>query len=166
MIFYSDRRSKVLSGLTLVEVLVVMAISTFILAGSMGTYVFFNNIRNTEALNKAANTVKFRLEEARSLTISSKDSSVYGVHLEATQVVLFKGDTYVAGAASNQVSALGAYAIISSINLSPSGSDIVFERLTGEASRTGTIVAAQVSDATKIKTITISKTGFASLVSP
>ena len=165
MIFSAFSIRQKNGGITLVEVLVSISISVFILAGAVGTYIFFKNIRNTEALNNAGNIAKFRLEEARSLTLSSKDSSVYGVHFETSAVVLFKGNTYVAGASTNDVSSLGPYATIST-SLNGGGSDVVFSRLTGETTQNGTITAAEVADPTKTITITLSQTGFVSLQSP
>ena len=124
-----------------VEMLVVIAIVFVILASAGGMFVFLRTIRATQSLNQAGQAVKYRLEEARSLTVASKNGLAYGVHLESAKVVLFVGPSYVAGASTNQTTLFDTSVTIPAsggINLTPAGSDVLFARITGAASKSGT----------------------------
>lgn len=148
---------------TVVEMLVVLAVMALILASAGGMFSFLKNIRATQALNQGGQAVKYRLEEARSLTIASKNAVAYGVHFESGKIVLFIGPTYTAGLATNQTTTLDPLVTISSINLTPAGSDVLFERVTGASNKSGTIVVSQVADTTRKITNTISLTGLVSM---
>ena len=96
----------------------------------------------------------------RAVTIKSSfvDSSKYGVHFEASRVVLFKGNTYDANDPDNEEYLLRGNTL-SPITLTGGGSDVVFERLNGKTNQSGTVTISSVSDPSRSKVITIRGTG-------
>lgn len=142
-------------GFTLIEVLVVLAIMTIILTIIISGFTVF---QNTQALDKNSETVAEVLQTARVQTLSSKNASQYGVHIGSTSLTLFSGSTYVPGAPDSQNYPLLGSDSALSLSLTGGGTDIVFNRLTGETAEDGTItVSSPLSN--RVRTITIYKTG-------
>lgn len=140
-------------GFSVVEVLIALAIlallSTIVLSS-------FLNSRKAQSLSLDADAVAQLIRQARSQTISSRGSSQYGVRFASTTATLFTGSTYIPGTPTNSIFTVSAGNSISAISLSGGGSDIVFSRLSGEASRSGTITLSSVGGS---KTITVYATG-------
>jgi len=141
---------------TLVEILVVLASVTILVSISFVSYDRFNK---NEALEKDAVRVIALYEEARALSLGSNNGSVYGVHAETTKVVRFKGEIYTAGDSDNIQEFLSNYATISSISLSGGGSDVVFSRLGGTTTKSGTITLSLKSVPAQTKVISIYLSG-------
>lgn len=146
---------KLTKGFTLIELLMVMGVM-----GVIGAIVFtsFLKLRDTQALSKDTETIVAVLREARNQTLSSKNASVYGVHFSATSTVFFVGSTYSAGAATNKTYPLNSGDNILTISLAGGGSDVVFQRLSGETSQNGTVVISS-SKLSYTKSVVIYKTG-------
>lgn len=144
------------NGFTLIEVLVVLAISAILVAISLSSYSSWN--KNTE-FNISGKTVSSYLSDARNLTLASKNSSVYGVHLETTKVVLFTGDTYSSSEPSNKEYIFPNNVQISVINLNGGGSDVIFNRLTGETNQFGTTTISRIDDPSSTIDIVVKQTG-------
>ncbi|MFA5888670.1 MAG: type II secretion system protein [Candidatus Paceibacterota bacterium] len=142
-------------GFTLVELLVVVAIMSVVSMIIFNTFVTF---KTNQALNMDTDTVVEVLRQARNQTLTSKNSSSYGVHFSSTKVTLFVGTSYIAGSPTNQDFILSSTDTILTISLTPSGSDVVFDRLTGETVNYGTVVVSSPG-ISKSKTVTIYKTG-------
>ncbi|MEI8270282.1 MAG: hypothetical protein WCG45_02850, partial [bacterium] len=70
---------------------------------------------------------------------------------------------YNSNNASNEIINIPSPARISSITLTGGATEVYFNRLTGTASKTGTVVVSITSDANLTKTITISSTGVVSI---
>lgn len=143
-------------GFTLIEILVSTAI--IVLVGSI-TVSVFSSFNRERSLMKDVAEVAALIEEARALTLSSKDRSSFGVRFEADRAIRFQGTAYVEGAASNVTVLLGPSTTISSISLSGGGNDVVFEKLTGDATRTGSVTIALLKDPSRTKVIQIFGTG-------
>ncbi len=143
-------------GFTMIEILIVLAIIAIMIAVVLPS---FSQMRKNEVLKSAVEDVASAINKAKSQSQSSIDSSEYGVHFETNQAVIFSGTAYSAVAASNQRVAITSPASITSITLSGGGSDIYFDRLSGEPNKTGTIT---ISNGLTSKIITISATGSAS----
>jgi prepilin-type N-terminal cleavage/methylation domain-containing protein len=147
---------KTKTGFTLLEVVIVMALMGIVLRIVFsGLYGF----RNTSILLAGTEDVVSLMMMARSDALSSKDDSVYGVHFETTQVVLFKGSTYVSGDPNNRPVVLDQRLNATDISLNGGGSDVVFNRLTGKSSQYGTVKIVVVGATTTFKIITIYSTG-------
>jgi len=144
------------NGFTLLEIIVVIAILVTTTSLSIGPLIDF---RNAQILSKGASDVLSFVKEARSRTLASKDFSQYGIHFEADDVVLFKGNTFVELDPDNESLSLGSGIEISDISLNGGGSDLVFDRLTGQTGEYGTTTLRLKSDPSKFKNIVISQLG-------
>jgi prepilin-type N-terminal cleavage/methylation domain-containing protein len=85
-------------GFTAVEMLVVIGVLgmlTAFIALSLGSF------RNVTALRATTEDVWLTLRSARNATLASKDDSIYGVRIESTRAIQFRGTSYVAGATTN-----------------------------------------------------------------
>jgi prepilin-type N-terminal cleavage/methylation domain-containing protein len=147
------RMSK--KGVTLTEIVVVVAILGFIVAI---TFQSFTSYRTASSVEKVAGQVAALVNEARSLTLASKEDTTYGVHFEASKVVMFAGDTYSSSSAQNVTVNLGGGVTASAIELTGGGSEVVFNRLDGTARYSGTTTLS-VSGASTTKKIIVYPTG-------
>lgn len=143
------------SGFTVVEVITAVFIISLLVAS--GISVFGKMLRERSLTKDIAEAVAL-LEEARSLTLSSKESMSYGVHFASRSMVRFQGNSYATSSPSNVTVALTPRVAITDVQLQ-GGSDIVFERLTGNAVRFGSITFSLLDDASRTKTITVLQTG-------
>jgi prepilin-type N-terminal cleavage/methylation domain-containing protein len=154
---YSQKRHvrmNSLTGFTLVEILVVLAVLLIIAAFSITA---FRSMYEGSGTRTAVVEITDALREARNNALSSKGDSVYGVRIASTSVTRFPGSTYSAGNASNTTYMFEAGAMATGTLVS-AGTDIVFARLTGMPSATGTVLVTG-SDGTSTTTITIGATG-------
>ncbi len=142
-------------GFNAIELLVVLSIIALIVVIVLNIFI---HVRKNQALVKDTEIIVEVLNEARSLTLSSKDSTNYGVHIASDKVTFFTGGTYSAGNSTNVVYPLNTTDTILTISLSGGGSDVIFNRLTGETSQNGTVVVSSPG-ISQSKTVTIYKTG-------
>lgn len=143
-------------GFTLIEILVVIGITAIVLGVAVNS---FYNFVKTQALNADYISIASFIDQAKSLSINSKSDSQYGVRFSTSTVDLFKGSSYsVAG--SQQTYTLNSRVYISDINLvGGNANEIVFDRLTGYSSASGTVSIALKSASTTVLTMQIYKTG-------
>jgi prepilin-type N-terminal cleavage/methylation domain-containing protein len=142
-------------GFSLIELLIVLAIMGILTGIVLSTFQVY---KKSQALDKDVETIVETLRQARSQTLSSQNASKYGVHITSTAITLFVGSTYSAGSASNQDFSLQVSDAVLSINLVGGGSDVVFNRLTGDTSQSGSVVISSAS-ISRTKTVTIYSTG-------
>ena len=147
-------------GLTIIEILV--AVSIIALVVTIIT-VSFSRLNSSQALEKSADLVVSILNEARSLTLSSKGDSQYGVYFEDSQATLFKGAIYSPADPDNVITKPHALVEFGEITLSGGGTSIIFKRLTGNTDQTGTIKVFLKSSPVTFRIITISATGIVEL---
>ena len=146
---------KLVSGFTLLEVLIVLVIIAVLVMIILGTFIEF---RKSQAIEKDTELVVQVLNQARNQTLYSKNSSAYGVHFSTNEITLFTGSTFSAGAIDNDNYILASTETSLTTTLTGGGSDVVFKRLSGETEQDGTVVVSS-SGITKTKTVTIYKTG-------
>lgn len=153
---------KFTKGNSLIEIVIAMAIITIIL---VITVPRLNEFRTHQTLKNTASEVVNLLNEAKTSTLFSKNSTVYGVHFETNRMVFFTGATFDDSAATNKVITFDPLVTLPSGNivLNGSGVDVVFDRLTGNTSNHGTITLELASNSSKQKIITISALGVISL---
>lgn len=149
-------------GFSLMEILVVMGLMAILATVAMRS---LSGFRNEDSLVSASDIVRQTVEEARSLTLSSKNDQQHGVHFESTQVVLFEGTTYSSSDPDNVVRPLPSSVTITDIDLSGGGDDVVFKKLSGETDEPGTIEVTVTSISSAQATTTIYKTGVTETVS-
>lgn len=136
------------SGVSLIELLLVIAIiavlgATTIPAGS--SFLVRNHLRNK------TNEVVSSLRTAQINSLSGKENSQWGVHISASQIIMFKGSSYSApGTSFDQ-----KYNIPTSISITQT--EIVFDKLTGNPDTTATITVS--SNAGQSNTVTVNEVG-------
>ncbi len=146
---------KSTSGFSLIELII-----SFIIIFIMVTIVFnaFIAYKENQALVTDTETIVTILRQARNQTLNSQNSTSYGVHITASKITLFVGTTYIPNASTNQDFLLTTGDTVLTITLAGSGSDVVFNRLSGETAQSGSIVLTGVRVA-RTKAIQIYKTG-------
>jgi prepilin-type N-terminal cleavage/methylation domain-containing protein len=143
-------------GFTLIEVMIAVVIAVILMGVIL---VSFSSLNKNQSLNKSANYIASIIEEARGNTLFSKNDSQYGIKFETTRVTMFKGASYSVSSPDNVVYDLNNEVSISNISLSGGGSEIVFDRLTGDTSQTGTLTLSLNSSTTTKAYVSFSKTG-------
>lgn len=145
-------------GFTIVEMLVVLGLIVL-----LATFVTqpFKSFRDSQVLLGSVEDVLSTLSKARSETLAGLNDSAYGAHFQSDRLVLFAGSSYQAGAAGNETILLNQLTTISAINLTGGGSDLVFQRLSGEAASSGTVTIGLVNSPSQTKTVTILTSGIA-----
>lgn len=143
-------------GFTLIELVVVIAISVLLV---LVTISFFSSFRNSQVLQGETSQALSILNKAQSYTLNSKSDSEYGVRVNGDQLILFKGLAFASSSPTNEAYVLHSAVQISSTTLSGGGNDIIFDRLTGDTSNDGSFVLSLKSDPTQKNVISISKTG-------
>jgi prepilin-type N-terminal cleavage/methylation domain-containing protein len=142
-------------GFTFIELLISLAVTALLLAIIIPS---FSKFRNEQALKAGTEDILSTINDARTRTLASYNSSVYGVHFTSSSVTLFTGSSYSSGSSTNEVKDL-SLAVAISTSLAGGTSDVVFDRLTGATSNYGTLTIQAVNDTSRTRTITISKTG-------
>ena len=139
------------------EILVVVAIIVIILSIALPE---FGKIRENQVFKNTVEDALSALDQAKSQTLASIDSSEYGVFFDSDKMVIFKGTVYSAGSADNQEVEISSPASISDVTLFGGGDELYFSRLYGVPNKTGTIT---ISTPNYSKIITIGATGIVSV---
>ncbi len=140
-------------GITLMEILVIIAILLLLLAIVISN---FSQNKNNQILKNSVGDVVSALNKASSQTLSSLNSDKYGVHFASDRVIIFSGDTFNSGASSNEIILISSPATISNISLTGGATDVYFNKLTNKPSVTGTVT---ISVSSLSSTITIGAAG-------
>lgn len=146
-------------GITALEILLVLSVLGVIF---LIVIPHFSTIREMQVLKSGTEDILSSINKARGYTLSSLNSSEYGVHFQSDKVIIFKGKVFSDVAGDNENISLTDPAVISDVTLGgvpASAGDFYFNRLSGAPSATGTIT---ISSPSFSKVITISATGSAS----
>ena len=135
-----------------------MVLAVVFVLATIVTYAL-SNFKKNSLLTDAKIRALSELNLARSQTLASESNTVYGVHFESSKIVRFKGAAYSSSDPLNQVFDLPAGTTASSISLGGLP-DVIFERLTGRASASGTVVFKLPSEA-RYATVTVYFSGVA-----
>src|SRR3989338_10343517 len=146
-------------GFSLIEMLVVIAI--LVLMATVIT-VGLSSFYKGRTLDGAVEQAISLINEARSKTLSSKDSSQYGVHFETSRLALFKGPVFTEPNSDNKEFIFSSSVEMFGTTLNGGGSDLVFKRLTGKTDEYGAVSFRLKIDNSKIKNITIEPGGVVS----
>lgn len=144
---------KLSRGFSLVEVLIVIGIMALITSVMMFSGTAF---RQSQALHEATQVVLSVINQARAHTLSSIGYSQYGVRLESDRIIMFKGSSWPG--TDHVTTALPAGVSLSSV-LAAGATEVVFRRVTGTTSQTGTITLTGSGGATR--RVVIEPTGLA-----
>lgn len=154
---------RTVRGFTLIEGLVVIAIlliSVLILAPILSDSVVKKDVQSASDQGVDA------LREAQSNVMTGKNNLAYGVHFEATKLVVFQGHTYSSGASTNVTTSLSGRLSITSVTLTGGACTVAtgvgncevhFAVRRGIPTETGTIVFSDGGTITK--TVTINAAG-------
>ncbi len=140
---------------SLVETLVVVGIVALLSAIS---FVAFIELSRKEALSGNAAAIATRLRDARARTLASVGGMQHGVLISTTSVTFFRGAVYDPASTTNDIFPLSTY-----VRASSTLSSIVFERITGNASASGTIELFLASDPLKRKNISVQSSGLVNI---
>src|SRR3989344_5506843 len=141
-------------GLSLIEMLMVIAIIAIILAVVI---IPLTSLRNRQALNSGAEELVSLISQARSRTIASVNDANHGVHLTADEAALFQGSSYNGDAI--QTLAINPALTLSAISLDDDGNDIIFKKISGKTNQFGSLTLTLNSDPTQERIIIIEPTG-------
>jgi Tfp pilus assembly protein FimT len=142
-------------GFTAIEFLVICSMLV-ILTGIV--FTSFSSFKHSQALDNDIRLIITTLEEARAKTLASKDASQFGVRFSNSKFTLFKGSSFNASDPENQTFDLDTFNTITTISLTGGGSDVIFARLTGETTQSGTLTISS-NKTSEARTITVYKTG-------
>lgn len=143
-------------GFTVIEILVTVSILAILM---VIIFLGYSSFRDRMSIDVISNEVVGSLHLARNKTVSSVDSSSYGVHFENNQYVLFKGNVYNPGDINNIVYTLPAQVEIYAINLSGGGGEVLFNRINGTTDSDGDITIRLISDPSRLIQINIFASG-------
>lgn len=144
-------------GISIIETLVIITVLGIIFSIIIPQ---FSKSREMQVLKSGVADTLSSIDKARGDTLSSLNSSSYGVHFQSDKVIIFKGtDFSTRDTTKDETINIVTPATISNIALVGGGSDFYFNRLSGAPSTTGTVT---ISTTSYSKIITISATGVAS----
>lgn len=153
------------SGVTFIELLVIISVLGILITVSGQVFVFF---QRESSLNNTVEEIVNVLRLAQNKTLASEEADQYGIYFntsaEPDEYLLFKGPSF----ASRDVSYDKIYTApnnleLYDINLAGSN-EVVFERLTGLTSQPGQVSLRLKSDPSKTKTIYVYGSGQISLI--
>jgi prepilin-type N-terminal cleavage/methylation domain-containing protein len=149
-----NNKKKVLKyGFSFVEITIVLAIITIL---STIVVFSFSSAGSKQSLEKTTISVISILNEAKSMAVSSKDFSDYGVRISENELVSFKGNY----GNENKIYSIPNLVTISDISISGvTNNDIIFKKVSGSTNATGTITISIANDLSDYYIIKISKTG-------
>lgn len=161
-LFHVSRFTFHEKGFTLIEVIIAMAVAVAV--GSIA-FVGYRSMSAGSELKTAAFKAVDILNLARQRTLASLAASNYGVHFEQGQFILFKGAIYDPLDPDNIFYPLTDSLEISEIVLNGGGSEVVFNRITGETANTGTVKIQVQDDSSRFKTVEVLSSGRADVAS-
>jgi prepilin-type N-terminal cleavage/methylation domain-containing protein len=137
-------------GISLIELVVVIAIGAVLAALSVSAFV---NLSNNDIVESATQAIVSQLRTAQRDAVESLGDSTYGIHITSSQAIFFVGSTYQNGLSSNVV-----FSFPANVTASATPSDFVFQKISGTTT-SGTIQIYVSSNHNYEKTISIPSTG-------
>ena len=151
--------SKFLTGFTLIEIIIVVAMIGLLAYLVMAPLASFKDQQTLQI--ETDKTLAF-IAKTRSLTLASANDKQYGVRFLADRLIRFSGLTFSSSSPDNITLLINPTVSISNIALVGNGTDIIFDRLSGKISQNGVLTLSILSNANRVKIITILPVGVAS----
>src|SRR3989344_2681062 len=137
-------------GISVLEILMAVAIIGILVAISVSV---FSSLSNSQSLDRDAQSVLSYIEKARTMAINSVDGTEHGVKFTSSKVEVFSGTVYDADNVEASYDIPTKYTI-SNISLTGGATELYFAKLTGNASKSGTVtVSPAAGGADKINVI-------------
>ena len=151
-------------GFTLIELIIVIGISAVLVSLSGSVYI---SLGQRSDVDREAQELESVLSLARSKTLASENEQSFGVHIESLtrEYFLFEGTTYDPLDPDNERFDIATGVSVSSLNINDGGSDIVFDRLTGESSDFGSVILEDQSNTSRVRAICVDASGIAEVQS-
>ncbi len=143
-------------GFTMIEMLVVIALSVFVIGLTASAFV---GLSNNQSLDKDVGSVTSVIQKARANSLNAKNGSEHGVKFATSSITLFEGTVYNSSATSNVVYNISSKVVMSQIQLTGGASSLYFQQINGKPSATGTIMYRLNADASSTKSILIYGSG-------
>lgn len=149
------------SGLTMIEILLVLAI--MVIVGGM-TYGGYSVWHRRVVLVNNVSELKSNLVKVQQLATAAAQNSDWGIHLESDSYTLFQGSFYNQDDPNNQVKSIAGSQILNpdatfSDGIGSFSSNVVFIKFKGITYNTGTIAITDTVGSGGTKYITVSETG-------
>jgi Tfp pilus assembly protein FimT len=139
---------------TLAEIVVVASLMLLV---AVIVFTGLINFATRQNLNSVSEDIRLRMREARDKTLMSENNKNYGVYVGTTSVAFFIGSNFSPATSTNEyIDYEGS--IIATSSLTGGTTTVVFSRLSGEASATGTVTVVDTLTGASTS-ITIYKTG-------
>ncbi len=138
-------------GFSVAELLAALGITALIFGITLAA---FGNIARRESLVSSTSALAEGIRDARARTLASVGASQYGVKIDEDRFTFFKGSAFSSSTPGNET-----FMFTSWVKASTSISSLVFERVTGNASASGTIEMYLVTSPSTKKTVRVQSTG-------
>lgn len=142
-------------GFSLIELLMVFAVMLILVAVTLAN---FSSYARVQQFQRFYAEVGHELRLARQQTLGSKDDMAYGLYVGTSTVELFSGSTPTVGSAANTIISFPNTDATATSSFSNGEWFVTFERVTGNASATGTIVISS-AELARTATYTIYQSG-------
>lgn len=146
------------SGLTLVEILVVISILVLL---AMIVIPSYRNYQKQIDVGFEAESIESILRDAQGQAMAVVNGENHGVYFNQAQeqYYLFEGTVYNPASESNITYSLSDKVEFASIDLNETGHTVVFDQLSGSTNNNGTIVIQYKDDSDIQRTITVTAEG-------
>ncbi len=157
---YKLQTTNYTHGFTILEILIVISILGLLMAVTVPSFLTF---KRNSLLNTETQEILTIVNRARLSSMSSRGDLQYGVHFEATRIVLFQGGTYSEGASTNEVHIFNHALTLNPITINGGGSDVLFLKFMGTTNQNATTTLRVVGSTTASSTIIVRPSGVATI---
>ncbi len=151
-----NRRFAIHKGFTILEMIIAIGLIGIAVAI---VSLSFSKINSNKALEASASLSASVITEARSKTLAGENAAQHGVYVGDDGLVSFRGATYNPLDMTNSSTTLNSLIGIRNINLAGGGRSIVFQKLTGVTTQSGSFEVYLKSDPTQFKLVSINQLG-------
>lgn len=138
-------------GFSAAELIVALGVSALIFGIVLSA---FGNLFRRESLVASTSALAEGIRDARARTLASVEASQYGVKVDADRFTFFRGSAFSSSTPGNETFMFSSW-----VAASTSIPTIVFERVTGNSSASGTIELYLATSPAEKKTVRVQSTG-------